>query len=102
MARAICGTAFLAFLFVALIAPAQEGKLSVKTAKAEPPKELNDAIRKLLPSASIVLIDAQGKTVAEFWFRAAVPADATAEQLKNGVTYREVKQSELVGAVRFD
>jgi len=102
MSRVLWGLAVVALLVVALVAPAQEGKLSVKAAKSEPPKELKDAVRKLLPAESIVLMDAQGKTVAEFWFRAAIPADATPEQLKNGVTYREVKQGELFGAVRFE
>jgi hypothetical protein len=102
MARASWGLGLLAVVLVGVAAAAQDGKLSVKTAKSEPPKELKDAVRKLLPGESIVLMDAQGKTLAEFWFRTALPADATAEQLKNGVTWREVKQGELVGAVRFE
>jgi hypothetical protein len=87
---------------VTFSASGQEAKFAVKTAKSEPPKDLDESIRKLLPSESILFQDASGKTVAEFWFRAAIPTDATPEQVKNGVTYREVKQTELFGAVRFE
>ena len=51
---------------------------------------------------SIQLLDPAGKTVCEVWFRKEIPAEATPEQVKNGLTYREVKQSEVVGAIRFD
>ena len=92
----------LLLVAVTLPATAQDAKYSVKAAKSEPPKELDDSIRKLLPSESILFLDASGKTIAEFWFRTAIPTDATPEQVKNGVTYREVKQTELFGAVRFE
>ena len=85
-----------------LIATGQEAKYSVKAAKNPPPKELDEAISKLLAEESILFVDASGKTVAEFWFRTAIPADATPDQIKNGVTYKEIKQSELFGAVRFE
>jgi hypothetical protein len=82
--------------------PAQGGKYSIKPESNSPPKELNDAIAKLLNPKSISFMDTQGKVVAELWFRKNVPADATPEQIKNGVTYRELKQTEILGAVRFD
>jgi hypothetical protein len=83
-------------------AAAQEGKFSIKTAESAPPKELDASIQKLLGKNSIQLIDAGGKTVGEFWLRTEIPVDATAEQIKNGLTYREIRQSEVLGAVRFD
>src|SRR5262249_56664781 len=85
-----------------LVATGQEAKFTVKAAKNAPPKDLDESIQKLLPSDSILFLDASGKTVAEFWLRTAIPTDATPEQVKNGVTYREVKQTELFGAVRFE
>ena len=81
---------------------AQEGKYSIKTADTAPPKELGEAIQKILAPQSIQLLDPAGKTVCEVWFRKEIPADATPEQVKNGLTYREVKQTEVLGAVRFD
>jgi hypothetical protein len=82
---------------------AQEGsKFAVKTATAAAPKELSEPIRKLLQDEAVQLLDAAGKPVAEVWLRKEVPTDATAEQIKNGITYRELKQSEVLGAIRFD
>ncbi len=96
----------LATLVVVLMAipfaAAQEGKYSIKTVETPAPKELDPSIQKLLGKSAIQLQDASGKTVAEFWFRPEIPADATPEQIKNGLTWREVRQSEVLGAVRFD
>jgi hypothetical protein len=85
---------------VPLIA-AQEGKFTVKAATNAPPKELADDVQKLLGKSSIQLLDGD-KVIGEFWFRGDIPADATAEQIKNGITWREVKQTEVIGAVRFE
>ncbi len=89
-------------LCVLPFAAAQEGKFSIKTASNPPPKELAADVQKLLGKTSISLLDPGGKTIGEFWFRAAIPADATPEQVKNGITYREIRQSEILGAVRFE
>ena len=102
MVCAFRGAAVLLLVAVTLPATGQDAKYSVKSAKSEPPKELDESIRKLLPSESILFQDASGKTIAEFWFRSSIPTDATPEQIRNGVTYREVKQTELFGAVRFE
>lgn len=93
---------FLLFLLPPTLASAQTGKLAAKAGAADPPAELSEAVRKLLDAGSIQIQDGSGKTVAEFWFRKAIPVDATPEQLKNGITYREAKATELFGAVRFD
>jgi hypothetical protein len=80
--------------------PAQDGKYSVKVAKNEVPKEVDESIRKLMGSESITFLES-GKPIAEFWLRSEIPVDATPAQLKNGVTYREIKQTELVGVIKF-
>lgn len=81
---------------------AQDGKLSIKTGETAPPAELDKAVAKLLAPQTVRLLDGGDKVVGEFWFRKEVPAEATPEQVKNGLTFREVKQSEIIGAVRFD
>jgi hypothetical protein len=94
--------AFLAVL-ITTAGWAGEAKYSIKTVdKSAPPKELDESIRKLLNDHSIKLLDPNGKTIGELWFRKVVPVDATAEQLKNGLTYREVKESTILAAVRFE
>ena len=91
----------LAMFAAASFVPAQDGKYAIKTADTPPPKELSEAIRKVLAPKSVRFFDGQ-KLVAEMWFRKEVPADATPEQIKNGVTYRELKQSEIMGALKVD
>jgi hypothetical protein len=81
---------------------AQDASYSIKVADSPPPKELNAAMAKLLATKAVRLLDKQGKAIAEVWFRKEVPADATPEQIKNGLTYRELKQTEILGAIRFE
>jgi hypothetical protein len=84
------------------VAPAwSAAKYSIKTVKAEPPKELKEPIRKLLGDESVQLLDAKGTPLCQVWFRKEVPATATDEQLKNGVTYRELKETTLLGAIQY-
>src|SRR5207302_10698796 len=73
---------------------AQGGKYSVKAVKAEPPKELKPDIAKLLSPEAIQLEGGSG-AVCTVWLRKDVPVDATAEQVQNGLTYREVAQTTL-------
>src|SRR5438552_1494543 len=72
----------------------QEGKkYTIKTTSNPIPKEISEPIQKLLASESVQLLDAGGKPVCEVWFRKEIPAEATPEQVKTGVTFREVKQT---------
>jgi hypothetical protein len=99
----ILGPAALSLALLLPFAAAQDkGKFTVKTLSAEPPKELSEPIRKLLAGEAIEMIDAAGKPIADIWLRKEMPTEATPEQIKNGITYRELKQSEVVGAIRFD
>jgi hypothetical protein len=91
----------LLFLAVPSFVPAQDSKYAIKTADTPPPKELSEPIRKLLGPQSVRFYEGQ-KMMAELWFRKEVPADATPEQIKNGVTYRELKQSEIMGAFKVE
>src|SRR5713226_2956018 len=82
------------------LVPAQDSKYAIKIADTPPPKELSEPIRKLLGPP--VRFFEGSKLVAELWFRKEVPADATPEQVKNGVTYRELKQSEIMGVLKVE
>jgi hypothetical protein len=85
-------------LFTALAAHAAD--YSIKTADTAPPKELADDVRKLLGDKAVQLLDAKGDLIAELWFVKEVPSKATEEQVKNGLTYRELAQTTLTGAMR--
>jgi hypothetical protein len=69
-------------------------------AGTEPPKEIDASIRKLLGKLCIKLRDADGNALIELWLRAEVPIKATEAQIKNGLTYREVSISTILGAAR--
>ena len=92
----------LAVLVLALptSAFAAEPKLSAKVEKVEPPDALAEPIRKLLDEQALVVRDGDNELMT-VWFRTEIPAKATAEQVKNGLTYREIPEGALVGAVRF-
>jgi hypothetical protein len=91
-----------AVLATAPLSFSQDQNYSVKTASAEPPKELDPSISGLLNKNAIQFRDPAGALVCELWLCKEVPADATTDQVKNGITYRELKETQLIGAVRFD
>jgi hypothetical protein len=95
-------TASALLLLTSASPSAQGGKYSVKAVKAEPPKELKGDIAKLLSPEAIQLEGGSGGAVCTVWLRKEVPAEATAEQVQNGLTYRELAQTMLLGAIRFD
>jgi hypothetical protein len=74
---------------------------SIKTLKAEPPKELKEPIRKLLSDQSIQLLGPKDEVLCQLWFRKEVPVDATEDQVKTGLTYKEIKETTLLGAVKY-
>jgi hypothetical protein len=76
-------------------------KYEAKAEKVAPPKELKPAFAELLGDDAVQVSNG-GKSVATIWLRKEVPAKATPEQVKNGLTYREVQPTTVVGAVKFD
>lgn len=67
---------------------------------AEPPKEVAEAVRKLLADNSVQILDEKGELVAELWLRKELPAKATEAQVKNGLTYRQVPETSIVGVIQ--
>jgi hypothetical protein len=91
--------AFFALLFIA--GPATAAEYSIKETTAPPPKELQEAIAKTLADKSIQLLNDKG-VLCEVWFCKEVPSKATPAQVSNGLTYRELEETTLVGAIRYD
>jgi hypothetical protein len=92
------------FVFVAVLLPAPllaaEPKYTAKVEKVELPAKLAEPVRKLLDPQALVVRDGEN-VVMTVWFRAAIPAKATEEQVRNGLTYREIPEGTLVGAIEF-
>jgi hypothetical protein len=74
---------------------------TIEAVESAPPRALSADMRKLLSDKCVRLKNSDG-TVLEVWLRKTVPTKATEEQLRNGLTYREVPQSMVLGAVRFE
>ncbi|MEO2091941.1 MAG: hypothetical protein ABGY75_21010 [Gemmataceae bacterium] len=80
---------------------AEPPKFSLTTSTLDPPKELSDAVKPLLGADAVTVANAGGDLIT-LWFRTELTSTANAEQVKNGLTYREIAEGTLLGAVRFD
>jgi len=89
----------LALVFLAAL-PASAASHSIKVVDEAAPMEVAEAIRTLLSDKCVQLLDPKGELLAEVWFRKAWPAKATEAQIKNGLTYAEIPETTLVGALR--
>jgi hypothetical protein len=76
-------------------------KYTIKEVKASVPKDVDKAVAELLSEESIQLLDDNGQVLAQVWLRKELPAKATKEQVKNGLTYREIPETTLIGVVQF-
>jgi len=93
----------LASLLILAAFPAFAGEAPVtfKLDTTAPPKELKEPLHALLAHEAVHLTDARGSAYATLWFRKVIPVRAAPEQVKNGLTYREVPQTTLVGALQL-
>jgi hypothetical protein len=80
---------------------AAQTKLTVKAEDAPPPAELSEQFRALLDPKALSVYDETGTLLCTVWPRKALESKAGAEQVKNGLTYRDLEESTVVGAVRF-
>ncbi len=87
-------------LLVAAVPVQGAATYSIKVAASEPPKEVQEPVRKLLGERCVQLLDAKGELVAEVWLCKAVAGKATEAQVKNGLTLREIPESSVMGALR--
>jgi hypothetical protein len=98
--KRIIGAVLVGFVMAAP-GVAAEPALKVKAESLDPPAQLAEPVRKLLGPDALVVTEVDGTAVLTLWLRRAIPAQATAEQVKNGLTYREIPEGTLLGAVRF-
>jgi hypothetical protein len=99
--RTLVGATVL-FAGAALPLFAAENAYNIKTVDKSPaPKEVQEPIRKLLDERCVQLLSSKGDVLAEVWFRKDVPVNATEAQIQNGLTYSEVAESTVFGAIRF-
>src|SRR6476659_2349842 len=84
-----------------LAAPAPAAKLTVKVEDAPPPTEVATSVRGLLDAKALSVYDGD-KLLCTVWPRKEFESKtATADQAKNGLTYSELDESTVVGAVKL-
>jgi hypothetical protein len=94
-------TSFVTLLVLALPAYSADVPYSVKEAKTAIPEGIKEPIGKALDERSFQFLDEKGNLLCELWFRKEVPAKATADQIKNGLTYREIQEGTLLAVAKF-
>ncbi len=81
-------------------ARAAEPMYSAAVEKAAAPESIAEPIRKQLDGNALVVRD-KTEVIMRIWFRSVIPVKASAEQFQNGLTYREIPEGTLVGALEF-
>lgn len=92
----------MTLLLCTMMLAAPEPTWSVATQKLPAPDSVAKEIREELDPQALVLSEKGNTSRITFWFRKEIPALATAEQIKNGLTCREIPEGTLVGVVKFD
>jgi hypothetical protein len=93
-------TAFLLILAAGAATARPDEPFAARAETLDPPAGLAEPVRSLLSKDALVVRAGDG-VVMRVWFRDAIPVKATPDQLKNGLTYREIPEGVLVGAVEF-
>ncbi|MHB8485138.1 MAG: hypothetical protein ACYDCM_05300 [Candidatus Acidiferrales bacterium] len=96
--QCFAGLAVVALLCFSSAAVAQDYKVAAGTVPVPP--EISATVRALLGPASISVMGPSGP-LCEIWFRAAIPAAAQASSAL-GVTYGQLVDGSIVGAIHFD
>jgi hypothetical protein len=79
---------------------AAEPKLTAKVEKIDPPAKIAEPLGKLLDPQALVVRDGES-VVMTIWFRNEIPIKASEEQVKNGLTYREIPEGTFIGVLEF-
>jgi len=80
---------------------AADSDLALKREKIDPPAAVAEAVKAVLGTEAMVLRDRKDNVVLRLWLRAEIPARASAEQVKNGLTYHEIPATTVIGLIDF-
>jgi hypothetical protein len=94
------GAIVLALSLFATESRAQDA-YKVEALKEGPPAALSSACKAVLSAEGYRVLNGEGKAVAEFWLRKAVPAAGKHSGPKGPICYPVLSEGELLGAFRF-
>jgi hypothetical protein len=92
----------IVFILASVIAAVEPAKFTVKTEKADAPAALAEELRTTLDPQTVNILNGDGTSRVRFWIRKEIPMRATAEQVKNGLSYREIPEGSFLGVVQFE
>lgn len=95
------GFGLLLIVFAVGARSAEPVKLAVKTETVELPDAVAQELRQEFTTEAFTIRDGD-TAVLTLWFRTEIPAHATADQIRNGLTYHEIPEGTLVGVVKFE
>ncbi|MGF1579608.1 MAG: hypothetical protein ACFCD0_09610 [Gemmataceae bacterium] len=82
-------------------AQADPKKYKIKKVEEAVPNKLKAGIQKLFGNDAVQFKTADGELIATFWFRKSIPVRAGKDEIKKGVTYKALNDTEILGAVNF-
>lgn len=92
---------FFCFLSVTSAHADDAPALKVAAEKKAPPTTVAGPVKKLLGESAFVVTDG-GKPSLSLWLRTELTSRATPEQMKNGLTYRELPEGTILGVIQFE
>lgn len=78
-----------------------EGAWAAKPLSEAPPSTVAEKLRVELDATATQVMAPSGDVVMNVWLRTKIPAQANAEQVKNGLSYREIPEGTWLGVVQF-
>jgi len=92
----------IVLMLASVIIAAEPAKFTAKTEKADAPAALAEDLRTTLDEQTILVLNGDGTSRVRFWIRKEIPMRASAEQVKNGLSYREIPEGSFLGVVKFE
>lgn len=89
---------------VVLLLPASvraQESFKVEPLKEAPPSALAAPVKEALNAEGLRIVDDQGKTYADIWFRKAIPVAGKPAGPQGPILFPSLKAGELIGALRF-
>ncbi len=89
-----------AFTF-AFAGPSPAASYQLQALKEPPPADLASPVREALAADGCRIVDAEGKPLADFWFRKEVPEAPPPKEKQIGAKFEALAEGTLLGAARY-
>jgi hypothetical protein len=90
----------MALLFCFALWP-QEVVWKASVVEDKPSEKVPEVWRKALDAKAMRVVDGDDNPRLNVWLRSSIPAQATPEQIQNGLTYREITEGTAIGVIEL-